>query len=206
MKDGSVRTVGVPEGVRRLSVDEARAAFRDLMGGVEGREGVPQLMEWLEGTDFYVAPASTRFHGAYAGGLVQHSVEVFDYLCALDDAFNASLPADSVTLCALLHDVCKVGTYKTEMRWRKNDRNQWEQYPTYKRHEDYPFGGHGSKSVYLIQHFVPLSPEEAAAINCHMGAYDQSTYSNPSHTFETYPLAWLLHVADEASTYMGTGV
>ena len=194
-----------PEGVRSLSVEQARDAFREAMQGVAGREGVGQLIEWLETTDFFNAPASTRYHGAYEGGLVQHSVEVFDYLIALDEAFRTDLPADSVTLCALLHDVCKVGFYKTEMRWRKNSRNQWEQYPTYKIDEDYPFGGHGSKSVYLIQHFVPLSPEEAAAINCHMGAYDQSTYSNPSHTFEAYPLAWLLHVADEASTYMGKG-
>lgn len=205
MEDRTKVARNVPEGVRILSVPEAREAFRDAMGCVEGREGVSQLMEWLESTDFFDAPASTRYHGAYEGGLVQHSVEVFDYLCALDEAFRTDLPADSVTLCALLHDVCKVGMYKVEMRWRKNSRNQWEQYPTYKIEEDYPFGGHGSKSVYLIQHFVELRPEEAAAINCHMGAYDMTTYSNPSHTFETYPLAWLLHVADEASTYMGKG-
>lgn len=196
---------GVPEGVRRLTVDEARAAFREAMEGVVEREGVGDVMRWLESTDFFDAPASTRYHGAYEGGLVQHSVEVYDYLIALDEAFRTDLPADSVTLCALLHDVCKVGLYKVDLRWRKNSRNQWEQYPTYKIDEDYPFGGHGSKSVYLIQHFMELRPEEAAAINCHMGAYDSSTYSNPSHAFETYPLAWLLHVADEASTFMGEG-
>ncbi len=205
MEDAIKTAPNRPEGVRALTVDEARAAFREAMEGVVEREGVGDVMRWLDTTDFFDAPASTRYHGAYEGGLVQHSVEVFDYLCALDGAFRTDLPADSVTICALLHDVCKVGMYKTEMRWRKNSRNQWEQYPTYKIEEDYPFGGHGSKSVYLIQHFMELRPEEAAAINCHMGAYDSSTYSNPSHTFETYPLAWLLHVADEASTYMGRG-
>lgn len=204
MESNQLQLTGRPEGVRTLDVDGAADAFRDALTGVE-RDGVEGLLQWLESSDFFTAPASTRYHGAYAGGLVQHSVEVLDYLLMLDGAFGTGLDRDSMTLCALLHDVCKVGFYKVDMRWRKNSRNQWEQYPAYKIEEDFPFGGHGSKSVYLIQHFVALTPEEAAAINCHMGAYDSSTYSNPSHTFEAYPLAWLLHVADEASTYMGSG-
>ena len=205
MENRDIKGPGVPEGVRVLTVEQARDAFVDALGSVR-REGVGALMDWIGASDFYTAPASTRFHGAYEGGLVQHSVEVLDYLMVLDEAFEAGLPTDSMVLCALLHDLCKVGFYKVDMRWRKNSRNQWEQYPTYKIDEDYPFGGHGSKSVYLIQHFVALQPEEAAAINCHMGQFDATTYSNPSHAFETYPLAWLLHVADEASTFLGSGV
>ena len=88
------------------------------------------------------------------------------------------------------------------MRWRKDSNNQWEQYPTYAFNEDFAYGGHGSKSVYLVQSFMRLEPDEATAINCHMGAWDKSDYSNPSPVYERNTLAWLLHVADEAATYV----
>ena len=169
------------------------------------RDGIDDLMEWLRSSDFYTAPASTRYHGAYEGGLLQHSLAVHDELERLYAAYEMDIDPispESMAICALFHDVCKVRCYKTEMRWRKDEQNRWEQYPTYKFDEDFPFGGHGSKSVYLVQHFVRLDPAEAAAINCHMGAYDMSSYSKPSATFSTYPLAWLLHVADEAATHI----
>jgi hypothetical protein len=109
---------------------------------------------------------------------------------------------ESIAIVSLFHDFCKIGVYKTEMRWRKDENNQWEQYATWKFDEDFAYGGHGSKSVYLVQSFLQLSPDEAAAINCHMGAWDSTTYSNPSPVFERNKLAWLLHVADEAATYL----
>ena len=86
--------------------------------------------------------------------------------------------------------------------WRKDENNKWEQYPTYKFEESFAYGGHGSKSVYLIQNFMKLEPFEAAAINCHMGAWDMGSYSNPSAVYECNKFAWLLHVADEAATYI----
>lgn len=180
--------------------------FENRVATLIYRDGIGDLMEWLRGSDFYTAPASTRYHGAFEGGLLDHSLAVHDRLCQLVECFDEDLPDslddESVAICALFHDVCKVGCYKTEMRWRKDAQNRWEQYPTYKFDEDFPFGGHGSKSVYLVQHFMRLEPEEAAAINCHMGAYDSTSYSNPSTAFSTYPLAWLLHVADEAATHI----
>lgn len=178
--------------------------FEGLLREHVEREGLDDLIAWLRGSDFYTAPASTRYHGAHEGGLLVHSLTVFEELVGLIQHFGMedSISLESAAICGLLHDVCKVGAYKTEMRWRKDADNRWEQYPTYKFDEDYPFGGHGSKSVYLIQHFMHLDPEEAAAINCHMGAYDSTSYSNPSSAFSTYPLAWLLHVADEAATHI----
>lgn len=178
--------------------------FEGLLREHVEREGLDDLIAWLRGSDFYMAPASTRYHGAHEGGLLEHSLTVYEELRGLVQHFGYEdeIGMDSVVLCGLLHDVCKVGCYKTEMRWRKDAQNRWEQYPTYKFEEDYPFGGHGSKSVYLVQHFVRLDPAEAAAINCHMGAFDSTTYSNPGPAFGTYPLAWLLHVADEAATYI----
>jgi hypothetical protein len=179
--------------------------FESRVADLIHRDGIGDLMEWLRGSDFYTAPASTRYHGAFEGGLLDHSLAVHDQLEFLSHMYEGQvgeLDPESVAICALFHDLCKVGSYKIEMRWRKDAQNRWEQYPTYKFDEDFPFGGHGSKSVYLIQHFMRLQPEEAAAINCHMGAFDMSSYSKPSAAFSTYPLAWLLHVADEAATHI----
>ena len=165
------------------------------------RNGLTDLMAWLETTDFYSAPASTRFHGAFEGGLLQHSLNVYVQLRKLCKFFDCKASDESVAIVSLFHDLCKVGCYKTEMRWRKDANNQWEQYPTYKHDEDFVYGGHGSKSVFLVQNFMKLEPDEAAAINCHMGAWDKSEYGNPSPVYERNKLAWLLHVADEAATY-----
>ena len=167
------------------------------------RDGIADLMRWIESTDFYTAPASTRFHGAYEGGLVEHCVAVYHRLDEMNDFFGeVNATPETIAIVALFHDLCKIGTYKTEMRWRKDANNQWEQYPTYKRDEDFKFGGHGSKSLYLVQNFIKLTPEEAIAINCHMGQWDATTYSDVSSAFESCPLAWALHVADEAASYL----
>ena len=166
------------------------------------REGISDLMGWLETTDFYTTPASTHHHEAFEGGLLLHSLNVYSQLKKLCNWYKCWVTDESLAIVSLFHDICKVGCYKTDMRWRKNEQNQWEQYATYKFEEDFAYGGHGSKSVYLVQNFMKLTPEEASAINCHMGAWDSSNYSNPGAVFERNLLAWLLHVADEAATYI----
>lgn len=166
------------------------------------RDGITNLMNWLCTTDFFDAPASTKYHGACIGGLLAHSLNVYVQLKELCKWYECGSSPESIAIVSLFHDICKVNSYKTEMRWRKNDQNQWEQYPTWKFEEDFSYGGHGSKSVYLIQSFMTLTPDEASAINCHMGAWDMGSYSNPSEVFAKNRLAWLLHVADEAATYL----
>lgn len=166
------------------------------------RDGIKELMFWLDQTDFYTSPASTKYHGAFEGGLVQHSLNVYRYLKALCRFFKLNTVSnESIAIVSLFHDLCKVGTYKTELRWRKNANNQWEQYETYGKEEKFAYGGHGSKSVYLVQSFMKLTPDEASAINCHMGQWEATQYGNPSTVYERNKLAWLLHVADEAATY-----
>lgn len=192
--------------------EQLRKQFRSVALSAIDRTGIVALMEWIEGTDFFTAPASTRFHGSHEGGLVEHSLAVYyrlhDLIELHDEGYiywaneSEAWSEESIAIVALFHDVCKIGTYKTDMRWRKDANNKWEQYPTYKKEEDFNFGGHGSKSLYLIQNFMSLRPEEAVAINCHMGQWDSTIYSNPSAAYEQYPLAWLLHVADEAATYI----
>lgn len=166
------------------------------------RAGLTFLLQWLEQTDFFTAPASTRYHNDFEGGLVLHSLNVYSQLKKLCKFYNCDATDESIAIVALFHDLCKVGCYKTEMRWRKDKDNKWEQYPTYKFEEDFAYGGHGAKSVFLVQNFMALSPTEASAINCHMGQWDATTYSNPTTVYERNTLAWLLHVADEAATFI----
>lgn len=165
------------------------------------REGMDDLMKWLEDSDFYTAPASTRFHGSYPGGLLKHSLNVYDELQRLRKAYpEFSISDESAAIVSLFHDVCKVNMYATEKRNRKNEDGKWESYDSYTVKEKFCYGGHGSKSVFLVQHFIRLTPDEAVAINCHMGARDPNN-DYVDRAYEQYPLAWLLHCADEGTTY-----
>lgn len=167
------------------------------------REGLEELLKWLDESDFYTAPASIRYHGAFEGGLVEHSIAVHDRLIQLCSWYGFETTAETIAIVALFHDLCKVGTYKVAMRNSKNEKTgAWEKVPYYTKCEDFAFGGHGSKSMYLVMHFMKLEPEEAVAINCHMGQWDSTVYSDPSAAYEQNELAWLLHVADEAATYI----
>ena len=167
------------------------------------RPGAAELLEWLEESDFFTAPASTRFHGNYEGGLCEHSVNVYEELVRLLKAYpEVRVTAETAAIVTLLHDLCKIGCYKIELRPRK-EGNVWVHRPVYTFNEDFCYGGHGSKSVYLAQKYMNLTEQEAVAINCHMGAWDRSPgdYSlGPA--YEQYPLAWLVHVADESATYI----
>ena len=184
-------------------MDKLQNTFEDILMSKVTRDGVESLIGWLRTTDFYTAPASTRFHGSFEGGLALHSLNVYHELVRLNTAFSAGLDPESMALVALCHDLCKIGYYKVSTRNVKNEATGvWEKKPFYKVEEDFPFGGHGSKSVFLLQYFVKLTPEEAAAINSHMGAWAKSDYANPSAVYDDSMLAWLLHVADEAATYV----
>lgn len=170
------------------------------------RPGVEELLNWLEANGFYDSPASSRFHGAYRGGLLEHSLNVYYELKRLLSAYpEISAPEESVVIAALFHDVCKVNMYVSEKRNRKNDSGQWESYDAYAVKEKFCYGGHGSKSVFLIGHFIELTPEEAVAINCHMSSWEDGSARSVGAAFEQFPFAWLVHVADESATYIKEG-
>lgn len=170
------------------------------------RDGIEELLNWLENSDFYTCPASSRFHGAYSGGLLEHSLNVYDELKRLLNAYpEINVPEDSVVIAALFHDLCKVNMYITEKRNRKNESGQWESYDAYTIKEKFCYGGHGSKSVFLVQHFIDLTPEEAVAINCHMSSWEDGAARTVGSAFEQNPFAWLVHVADESATYIKEG-
>ena len=165
------------------------------------RPGITKLLEWLDASDFYTAPASTKFHGSYPGGLLDHSLNVYDEFQKLQSIYKLPCSEETCAIITLFHDLCKVNTYTTEKRNRKNDAGQWESYDAYTFNEKFCYGGHGSKSVFILQNYIKLTAEEAVAINCHMGAYE----GDVSKAYEQFHLAWLLHVADEAATYLTEG-
>lgn len=120
------------------------------------RPGIDGLMKWLEENDFYTAPASTRFHGAYAGGLLDHSLNVYDELERLLKAYpEINVSDESKIICSLFHDLCKVNLYATEKRNRKNSDGQWESYDAYTTKEKFCYGGHGMPDVILYSTGCP---------------------------------------------------
>ncbi len=160
--------------------------FKAIFTTQINRAGAPELLAWLESTDFFTAPASTKYHGARPGGLVDHSLNVYDELILRADAGNA----ESRAICALLHDVCKANYYEplNGGGYRVNDR--------------FPFG-HGEKSVLLISRFMVLTDEEALAIRWHMGAYDDAARGGSrtlSAATTASPLVYELHAADMRAT------
>ena len=168
------------------------------------RSGSEKLLEWLDKkTDFFTAPASTRFHGACEGGLCMHSLNVYHALH--DTFFTEGDSEETFAICALLHDLCKAKYYKVGTRNVKNDATgQWEKVPYYTVADQLPYG-HGEKSVYLIEHFMRLKTAEAIAIRWHMGGFDDAVRGGSfavSDAYNTYPLAVKLHIADLTATYL----
>ena len=167
------------------------------------RDGIESLLEWLEKSDFFIAPASTRFHLSCEGGLLTHSLGVYDNLVRLCKAFpEIESNEESIAICALFHDLCKVNVYKKTKRNRKDEvTGRWEQYDSFEFNEKFAFGGHGSKSVFIIQQYMKLTPEEAVAINCHMSSFGDNK-DHVGDAYEQFPFAWLVSVADQASTWV----
>lgn len=183
---------------------EAKERFIQLLRST-GRQGVEDLLAWLETTDWFTAPASTKYHCAYPGGLVDHSLAVYDELVRLNNTYApimGAIPEQSVIIMALLHDLCKVNCYKEETRNRKNAFGAWEQYTAYTKDEKLAYGGHGSKSVFIASRFISLFDNEAIAINCHMATWENGKQGEIGDAFRQTPQAWLLHVADEAATFV----
>lgn len=175
------------------------------------REGADKLLDYLlsPSSDFFTAPASTRFHGNYQGGLCEHSLNVYhclsDYLERerVQDLYGLSYSPETIAIAALLHDICKVNVYKESTRNVK-EGNVWKQVPYYEFSDDLPYG-HGEKSVYIIGGFMRLTREEAFAIRYHMGFSGCEEARNVSAAFEKYPLAFALSVADMEATFLLEG-
>ena len=185
--------------------------FKKIVADNIQRDGIENLMEWLENeTDFFKAPASTRYHGSYEGGLLEHSLNVYERLVwemekLIGQGWEEIYSPETIAIVALFHDLCKIDRYVLVEKWRKDSDGQWESYDAYDYNREKAEMGHGAQSVFYLQKFIQLSEAEAQAIYWHMGAYDISPYSTLAHCSETFkwnPLAFLIHRADMAATYV----
>lgn len=171
------------------------------------RDGADKLLDYLTNkSDFFTAPASARYHGAYAGGLCEHSLNVYhclvDYLQRerVQELYGLEYSDESIAIVALLHDLCKIGCYKQSTRNVKDENGKWQTVPSYTFDDPLPYG-HGEKSVYIANGFIRLTREEAMAIRWHMGFSGTEDNRTVGQAFQKYPLAFALATADMEAAY-----
>ncbi len=172
------------------------------------REGAENLLNFLlsDASDFFTAPASTRYHGAYEGGLLEHTLNVYDCLVdilkrpRIKEVYGIQYSDESIAIAALLHDLCKINFYKVSFRNAKNAEGRWESVPYYTIEDSLPYG-HGEKSVYIASGYMRLTRDEAFAIRYHMGFSTNDDPGNVGKSLEMFPLAFFLNCADTEAAY-----
>jgi hypothetical protein len=187
----------------QLNGEKLKEEFLNLCKNNIKRNGVDNLLKWLSGSDFFTAPASSRFHLSCKYGLVKHSLNVYhrlmkEYVNEYGEITNDGI-IETLTICALFHDLCKVNYYSESTRNVKNNATgEWEKVPYYIVDEKVPLG-HGEKSVIIIQQFMKLKMEEILAINSHMGFSDTRVLGGDYsivNSWDKHQLGLLLHIAD----------
>ena len=189
----------------------AKEEFIELYQTHIHRDGAEGLLDYLENkSDFFTAPASAKYHGAYPGGLCDHSVNVYhclaDYLARprVQELYGLEYSQETIAIVSLLHDVCKVGCYKAGSRNVKGPDGKWTAVPTFFFEDPLPYG-HGEKSVYIVNGYLRLTREEAMAIRWHMGFSGTEDNRLVGQALQKYPLAFALATADMDATYFLEG-
>lgn len=200
-----------------INIEENKKLFLDLVGSIE-RDGINELVAFLEKSDFFTAPASTRFHCSLPGGLALHSLNVyhmFEHKCKSEPfkSILGDMPEDSRKIITLLHDVCKTYMYEIDYRNKKiysdtgskrdeKGRFDWAAVEYYTINDRVPYG-HGEKSVMMIEGYIKLQPFERYAIRWHMGFSEPKENWNTLGTaIEKYPVILALHQSDLEATYL----
>lgn len=180
--------------------------FEKLLLSVN-REGIDELLNFIRKSDFYTAPASTRYHSCHEGGLLEHSLNVYD--CLMEKRNNKywkpvldKYSDETLALISLTHDLCKTYYYVTEMRNKKDESGNWVQVPFYTVDDKYPLG-HGCHSVFFLQMYIKLTIDEIAAINFHMGFSEpRENYAYVGKAMQKWTITLALHEADCEATYL----
>ena len=199
---------------------DKKAEFLEIYNKYIKREGADKLLQWLESTDFFTCPASTKFHSNFEGGLCEHSINVYNRLVNLvknefGENYQEIVSDESLAIMGLLHDVCKVNTYKVDYKnvkvysasgtkFDNAGKFDWVSQPYYMVEDELPYG-HGEKSVYMLCGFIKLTREEAMAINWHMGGFDMRVKGGSygiSEAYYQFPVAVLLANADIMASYL----
>lgn len=185
---------------------QAKNEFIDIFTTRIKRDGADKLLDYLSNSDFFTAPASARFHLSEEGGLCKHSVNVYKRLVKIINEEYGSNPPysdETIAICGLLHDVCKVNFYAVDYRNSK-ENGEWVKVPYYRVDEKFPYG-HGEKSVFIVSQYMRLKPDEAMAINWHMGGFDERVKGGSyalSEAMAKYKLVLLMHIADLQASYL----
>ena len=187
----------------------AKERFIEIYNQNITREGADKLLDFLlNGSDFFTAPASTRYHGAHEGGLVEHSLNVYDCLKdmveRLKERYGIEYPEESIAIAGLLHDICKVNFYKTSYRNVKDETGRWQSVPYYTIEDTLPYG-HGEKSAYIVSAYMRLTRDEAFAIRYHMGFSGTEDPGNVGRALEMFPLAYATCCADMEAAFLMEG-
>ena len=187
-------------------LEEQKEMILDLLRSTE-RDGIDKLADYLsDSADFFTAPASTRFHNNFSGGLAQHCLNVYENFKSLLEIKGIEMSEDSIIICALLHDLCKCNTYVVETRNRKNEQGQWEKYNIWATNKDVDIPlPHSSRSIAIIRKFIKLSIKEELTIFYHMGPYGGEDYEYRNMlkaANEKYPQTVLFYVADTIASYL----
>lgn len=173
--------------------------FKELLLSTK-RKGIIELIDWLDKSDFKVAPASTKYHSNHEGGLLEHSLNVYRESIRQKDLIDLfKVPIDSIIITSLLHDICKTNYYKMDVRNVKKN-GAWVQEPFYSVDDFFPIG-HAEKSIIILQQFIQLNEVEIAMIRNHMG-FSKDEPSQVSELFNKYPEAIIIHNADMISTFV----
>ena len=201
-----------------MTREENIKRFENLLLSVK-RDGIEDLLSFINKSDFYTAPASTRYHSNYEGGLLQHSLNVYDRLHEIvksDIWSKFGFNENSIIIIALLHDLCKTFMYVSEIKNRKvysengtksdsQGRYDWESYVGYTIEDRFPMG-HGCKSVIMCEQFIKLTPEERYAILWHMGfSVPKEEYNTLGAAIAKYPIILAVSEADLEATYLLEG-
>ena len=190
-----------------MQLHEDKQKFLEIYNKFIKREGADKLLAFLdsEGSDFFTAPASTRYHGNFEGGLLRHSLNVYECLKDILDRprvkelYGISYSEESIAIAALLHDLCKVNFYKESTRNVK-ENGVWVAKPCYTIDDQLPYG-HGEKSVYIASGYMRLTRDEAFAIRYHMGFSGDYDKRDVGNAFAKFPLAVALNFADTEAAY-----
>ena len=184
--------------------------FMEIFNTKIKREGADKLLDYLQRSDFFTAPASTRYHGAHEGGLLAHSLNVYDCLVdilsrpRMKELYGVQYSDESIAIAGLFHDICKVNFYKTSFRNAKDENGKWVSVPYYTIEDNLPYG-HGEKSVYILSGFMRLTRDEAFAIRYHMGFSGTEDPNNVSKALEMFPLAYAVCCADMEAAFLMEG-
>lgn len=170
--------------------------FKELLKSTK-REGIDQLLEYIDTTDFSLSPASASYHHSYLGGLVVHTLEVYKNAVELNKAMKFKISDEEMIIAALLHDLCKANTYDTYKRNVKID-GKWHEVDAFTNNDKWPIG-HASKSIIIAQMFIKLNDLEISMIYGHMGPFDGNEHFYTALT-QKYPEAILMHTADMLSS------